>query len=245
MTGAFWVGMLFPHLMLVSLTGSRFQNRDAVRYAGHNGGVELIYLVRHGRTAFNVEERVTGWLDVDIEPGAQPAAEAAARDLADVGVAAIVSSPLRRALSTAAPLAALVGVEPWIDDRFGEMHVGSWEGLAEDEVATRWPDEWRRWRTEPHTLDFDGRETLARLNVRVGGALDELAADRAGGAVVVFTHDAVVRAAVAWALGTGPEVYRHVVVANCSITTVACRGGVSRLLGVNAVGHLAGVGGWG
>ena len=73
MTGAFWVGMLFPHLMLVSLTGSRFQNRDAVRYAGHNGGVELIYLVRHGRTAFNVEERVTGWLDVDIEPGAQPA----------------------------------------------------------------------------------------------------------------------------------------------------------------------------
>jgi broad specificity phosphatase PhoE len=59
---------------------------------------------------------------------------------------------------------------------------------------------------------------------------------------VVFTHDAVVRAAVAWGLGTGPEVYRHVEVANCSITTVGVVAGVRRLVRANQTAHLAGLG---
>jgi broad specificity phosphatase PhoE len=54
----------------------------------------------------------------------------------------------------------------------------------------------------------------------------------------VFTHDAVVRAAVAWALGTGPEIYRHVDVANCSITTVRVGDGLPHLLRTNDIGHL-------
>jgi broad specificity phosphatase PhoE len=78
---------------------------------------------------------------------------------------------------------------------------------------------------------------------RVSGAPDELFAELVDGRVaVVFTHDAVVRAAVAWALGTGPEIYRHVEVANCSITTVAVVAGVRRLVRTNQTAYLAGVG---
>ena len=62
-----------------------------------------------------------------------------------------------------------------------------------------------------------------------------------GRVVVVFTHDAVVRAAVAWALGTGPEIYRHVEVANCSITTVGVVAGVRRLVRTNENAHLEGL----
>jgi broad specificity phosphatase PhoE len=58
---------------------------------------------------------------------------------------------------------------------------------------------------------------------------------------VVFTHDAVVRAAVAWALGTGPEIYRHVEVANCSIITVGLVAGVRRLVRTNENAHLEGL----
>ena len=89
---------------------------------------------------------------------------------------------------------------------------------------------------------MEGRETLADLNARVAGALDELFADLVDGRVaVVFTHDAVVRAAVAWALGTGPEIYRHVEVANCSIT-VGVVAGVRQLLRANQNAHLDGLG---
>lgn len=205
----------------------------------HTVPVQLIHLVRHGRTASNTKKRVMGWIDETIEPTSQPDAEAVARALAGEDVGLIVSSPLQRAVATAAPLAALVGLEPRIDDRFGEMHVGPWEGLSEDEVAAQWPTEWQRWRTEPHRLELHGRETLAELNARVAGALEELTSESVfGDAAVVFTHDAVVRAAVAWALGTGPETYRHVDVANCSITTVRIGDGIPHLLRTNNTGHL-------
>ncbi len=187
-----------------------------------------------------------GWLDESIEPTSQPDAEAVARALAAEDVGSIVSSPLRRALATAAPLAALIGLEPRIDDRFGEMHVGPWEGSSEDEVAAQWPIEWQRWRTEPHRLRLHGRETLTELNARVAEALEELASESVvADAAVVFTHDAVVRAAVAWALGTGPEIYRHVDVANCSITTVRIGDGLLHLLRTNDIGHLVGTRGQG
>ena len=56
---------------------------------------------------------------------------------------------------------------------------------------------------------------------------------------VEFTHYAVMRAAVAWALGIGPDIYRHVEVANCSITTVGVVW-VRRLVRTNESAHLDG-----
>jgi broad specificity phosphatase PhoE len=201
-----------------------------------------VHLVRHGRTASNRERRTMGWLDEGIEPGWVRAAAAVADVLGREPVDRLVSSPLARAVQTAAPLAEQLGCAPILDDRFGELRVGLWEGVVEDEIAERWPDHWARWRSQPHTLKMDGRETLADLNARVAGALEELFAGLADGRVaVVFTHDAVVRAAVAWALGTGPEIYRHVDVGNCSITTVELVAGVRRILRMNENAHLEGL----
>jgi broad specificity phosphatase PhoE len=201
-----------------------------------------VHLVRHGRTASNRERRTMGWLHEGIEPGWVGAAAAVADVLAREPVDRLVSSPLARAVQTAAPLAARLGCAPIVDDRFGELRVGVWEGVVEEEIAERWPEHWKRWRSEPHTLKMDGRETLAGLNARVAGALDELFAELPDGRVaVVFTHDAVVRAAVAWALGTGPEIYRHIEVANCSITTVEVVAGVRRLVRMNENAHLRGL----
>ena len=164
----------------------------------------MIHLVRHGRTAWNLQKRVMGWLDEGIEPTSLRDAEAVARVLSIDDVGVIVASPLRRALETAAPLAELAGLTPRVDDRFGEMHVGPWEGLFEDDVADRWPVEWLRWRIEPHLVQMHGRETLSDLNARVAEALDEMAAESAvPGVAVVFTHDAVVRACGGRKFGRG------------------------------------------
>ena len=156
-----------------------------------------------------------GWLDEGIEPGWVRAAAAVAGVLAQEPVDWLVSSPLARAVQTAAPLAALLSCQPIVDDRFGELRVGHWEGYTEDEIAQRWPEHWQRWRSEPHAVEVEEARTLADLNARVAGALDELFADLVDGRVaIVFTHDVVVRAAVAsWALGTGQEIHRHVEVA--------------------------------
>ncbi len=77
-------------------------------------------------------------------------------------------------------------------------------GSLRTRSANDWPEEWRQWRNEPHSLALEGRETLRELNARVAAVLDELAcSSAASGAVVVYTHGAMVRAAVAWALRSG------------------------------------------
>lgn len=110
---------------------------------------------------------------------------------------------------------------------------------------------------EPHLLELDGTETLPAFNRRVAALLDEPPLDHERGAevaarshapdgdseggprtAVIVTHDAEVRAAVASALGAGPEIYRHVEVANCSITSVRVVDGTRRLLRANQFAHL-------
>src|SRR4051794_11268228 len=119
-----------------------------------------VHLVRHGRTASNRERRTMGRLEESIEPGGGRAAEAGGDVLAQEPIDWLVSSPLARAVQTAAPLAALLRREPILDERFGELRVGPWEGYTEDEIAERWPEDWQRWRSEPHALQVEGRETL-------------------------------------------------------------------------------------
>jgi probable phosphoglycerate mutase len=130
--------------------------------------------------ASNRERRTMGWLAEGSDPGWVRAAGAVADVLAQEPVDWHVSSRLARAVPTAAPLAALRSRQPIVDDRFGELRVGHWEGYTEDEIAERWPEHWQRWRSEPHALEVEGRETLADLNARVAGALDELFADLVG-----------------------------------------------------------------
>ena len=67
-----------------------------------------------------------GWLDEGIEPGWARAAAAVADVLAQEPVDWLVSSPLARAVQTAAPLAALLSCLPIVDDRFAELLVGRW-----------------------------------------------------------------------------------------------------------------------
>src|SRR4029453_10390710 len=116
-----------------------------------------------------------GWANESIEPEQRDAVDAVvARLTAAPAPMRVVSSPLARARETAAPLAAALSVDLETDVRLGELHQGPWQGLAESEVARRWPLEWSVWRTAPETLDLDGRETLTALYAWGADAFDDL-----------------------------------------------------------------------
>jgi len=95
------------------------------------------------------------------------------------------------------------------------------------------------WRTAPERLELNGRETLTALYARVAEAFDDLLRS-SDATTVAFTHDAVVRAAVAWTLRVGPATYRHIDVANCSITTIHASTSGPRLVGLNDTSNLPG-----
>jgi 2,3-bisphosphoglycerate-dependent phosphoglycerate mutase len=159
-----------------------------------------ILLARHGETDWNREGRFQGHADPPLnETGRAQAAELAA-ELEGVELAAVYSSPLRRALETAAVVAAVHGFEPVTVDALREVDVGSWQGLTRAEIEARCPEQFARW------LDYDkgwqDGESYEEMGRRVVAALLELAADHEGERILAVTHGGPIRAAFAFADGT-------------------------------------------
>jgi broad specificity phosphatase PhoE len=162
--------------------------------------VTTILLARHGETDWNREGRFQGHADPPLNrTGRAQAVDLSAALMAEQ-LAAVYSSPLRRALETAEVLAASHGLEPVPVDDLREVDVGSWSGLTRAEVEERFPAQFARW------LDYgqgweDG-ETYEEMGRRAVDALLLLAAAHDGERVLAVTHGGPIRAAFAFADGT-------------------------------------------
>ena len=194
-----------------------------------------LLLVRHGRTVDNAQGRLLGRSDPELDELGRRQARAVGQALVSGRfgpIAAVVSSPLRRAAQTAAEL----GLPVELDDRLLELDYGDLEGTPVAEVA---PATWSTWQSDPHFRP-PGGESLWDLGARVR----EACADWAGregldGAVVLVSHVSPVKAATAWALGVGDEIAWRSHLDNASITRVTMRGDRPVLSLFNDTAHLA------
>lgn len=97
-------------------------------------GQPVIALIRHGRTQANVEGRWQGHGDWDLDDIGLSQARALGEWYGRVST--VYTSPLKRAASTAAHVAAN-GFTP-VDD-LKELRMGKWEGLTTQDIADQWP----------------------------------------------------------------------------------------------------------
>ena len=146
-----------------------------------------LLLIRHGETPLNVA-RVLQPADTPLSPRGIEQAQALARRLAGMQVAAIVSSDLPRAHHTAELIAAASGVPIEISELLRERNFGDWRGLAYDTLPVN------------PLLMADappGGESVAVFEARVAQAF-ALVVQRASrlvsGALVVVSHGLVLRA---------------------------------------------------
>ncbi len=149
-----------------------------------------LVLMRHGRTAWNVEGRYQGQADppLDAHGRAQAVALALGLQRAGVRLDALYVSPLLRARQTALPVAARLGVRPVYDPRWMEIHLGQWQGLPVTVIRQRYPAAFARWEADPWGATIPGGEGLCQVQQRVYAALDALRARHAGQTVGVVAH---------------------------------------------------------
>jgi broad specificity phosphatase PhoE/ribonuclease HI len=179
----------------------------AGRYA-RGGRPTTTVLLRHGQTALSVDKRFAGIGDIDLtELGARQARTAAqclARRSGDAALAAIVTSPLRRARRTAEEAARLTGAPLRVEDDLRETDFGAWEGLSFAAAGEKWPAEMRQWLADADAAP-PGGESLAAVERRVMAALDRLLARYAGATVLVVSHVTPIKTLVRRALLAPPE----------------------------------------
>ena len=124
--------------------------------------------------------------------------------------AAIYSSPLGRAVTTAQPLADAVGLSVQTRDGFAEIDYGAWDGLSAKEVAERFPIEYARWTADPAWNPPTEGETAVALAQRVTRELEAIEhTHHQGGNVLIVAHKATIRVAICALLGVDVGRFRY------------------------------------
>lgn len=189
-----------------------------------------ILLARHGETDWNRESRFQGHADPPLNELGRAQAVELAEALAAEELAAVYSSPLRRAFETAEVVAARHGLPAVPVEGLREVDVGSWQALTRNEVEQRFPEQFHRWLD--HGQGWDDGETYEAMGKRVLAALEELAIHHAGRRILVVTHGGPIRTALARAEGISHSEARRrgPVIGNCFLVRFAVSdGGFKRI----------------
>jgi broad specificity phosphatase PhoE len=121
-------------------------------------------------------------------------AAALARALRATPLAAVYTSPLKRAGATAKVIAHEHRLVPLVVDDLREIDFGEVDGVGFDDFPKELQD---ALLSEPTRVQFPGGESYAELKRRVGPAMEEIVAAHAQEVVAVVTHAGVIRAALA------------------------------------------------
>ncbi|MCE2841424.1 MAG: 2,3-diphosphoglycerate-dependent phosphoglycerate mutase [Novosphingobium sp.] len=137
-----------------------------------------LILVRHGQSQWNLENRFTGWWDVDLTAKGEEEARAAGSLLKAKGMLptlAFTSLQTRaiRTLHLALEAAGRVWIPETKDWRLNERHYGGLTGLDKAETAAKHGDEqvriWRRSFDIPPPVLEDGSEFDLKADPRYAG----------------------------------------------------------------------------
>jgi broad specificity phosphatase PhoE len=174
-----------------------------------------LLLVRHGETDWNLGNRFQGHADPPLNETGRTQARELAAALVDRSFDAVFTSPLRRARESAEIIAASHGLQPIPVEDLREVDVGEWQGLTREEVARRFPGQYRRWAA--FGQGWDNGETYEEMGRRVVATLLELAREHEGETLLVVTHGGPIRAALASASGISHAEARRngQVIGNC------------------------------
>ncbi len=196
-----------------------------------SGGPCQILLVRHGRTALNVAGRFRGRQDPPLDREGLAEARRAARYLAGAGLAAVYTSPLRRARATARAIAERSGVRLRVDPDLADLDYGRWTGKTPEEVRREAPVAYRRFRRDPLTSRLPGGEAVQAVLARVDRTLVRLADRFPNRTVVAVTHDVVIRLVVGQVLHRRGAALWRIAVPTGSITRLQAARGRLRVVG--------------
>ena len=175
--------------------------------------VTRIIAIRHGETAWNVDTRIQGQLDIPLNALGQWQASRVGSALADETLHAVYASDLLRAWQTAEQISLNTGLGVTPEQGLRERGFGVFEGRTFSEIEAELPEQARRWRIRDPEFAPEGGESLIDFRQRILQTASRLAAQHAGEQIALVAHggvmDVLYRAATGqdlqaprtWALG--------------------------------------------
>jgi broad specificity phosphatase PhoE len=151
-----------------------------------------LYLLRHGETEFSQHDRFCGRIDAPLTADGHDMAMQFAAAYANLSWRAIITSTRTRAIDSAAPLAAITGLDTCTDERLDEMDYGAWQGLSKQEAAARDREYFARWQQDPSIGPPLG-ESPRDVAARAVATIEELRDQYGDGNLLIVSHKALLR----------------------------------------------------
>jgi probable phosphoglycerate mutase len=152
-----------------------------------------ILAIRHGETAWNVDTRLQGHLDIPLnDVGLRQAQHLAQALVQRDTIHAIYASDLSRAHTTAQAIAQATGQTVNTHAGLRERHFGAFQGRTFAEIEVELPEHAWHWRKRtPDWTPPDGGESLLVLRERIVTTVNELAVRHPGQQIVLVAHGGV------------------------------------------------------
>lgn len=149
-----------------------------------------LYWVRHGENRANLTKEFSHRkVDYSLTPKGVLQAQQTARAFAGQPIYALYTSPLKRAVETAAILGEHLGLVPIVMEEFRELNVGDLEGQPVS--AALWAQHDRifhAWVGGDYTCAFPGGEDYPTLLRRMTTGLESIFAGLEGKNVIIVGH---------------------------------------------------------
>jgi probable phosphoglycerate mutase len=193
-------------------------------------------LVRHAVTAQTgplLSGRTPG---IDLSDRGREQAAALGERLAKLPISIVYASPIERTTQTAAAVAQHHGLEVQALPGVLEADYGEWTGGKIAELAKL--DLWKTVQVAPSRARFPGGESIAEMQSRMVGALEEVIAAHPGELIVVVSHADPIKAAIAHFTGVHLDLFQRVVVSPASVTVFQLGAFGAALVKCNDTGSL-------
>jgi len=153
--------------------------------------MQVIYLIRHGETAFNRDGRVQGHTESDLSELGREQARRVGERIQGVDFDHAYTSPLRRARETCA-LAINGSVAVDARDGLKEINLGAWEGRKASDLRKEFPVEVKLWFHRPSEITIENGETIAQFRRRVTDEMTSIRDAHPDDTLAVFAHGGVI-----------------------------------------------------
>lgn len=170
----------------------------------------VIYLARHGETAWSLSGQHTGLTDLPLTERGERNARSLGDRLRGLGFTKVFTSPLQRAARTC-ELAGFSGVAE-VDRDLVEWNYGEYEARTSDDIHRERPD-WELFHD-----GVPGGETLAEIGARADRVVGRL--QKIQGDVLIFSSGHFLRVVAARWLGLEPSAGRYFTLSTASLSVL-------------------------
>lgn len=198
-----------------------------------------LFLVRHGRTKWNLEGRYQGITNTSLVPEGIRQAKLSAVYLSKVRFSGIYSSPLGRAVETSEVFKKVLKKGYIVRENLKELNFGKWEGLKFDEINEQYNQDYQNWLKDPYSNPPTEGESFTSVTKRALAELKRIFEENPDNSnILIISHGGLIVSLLVYWLRIPPERWSSIIQSQGAINVVYLDKNFTYISQINFTGHL-------